>query len=328
MNWFTLALIAMVCWSGSDFFSKLGSKPGDKYSHWKMVIAVGLIMGLHAGYEIFFNNVYISLDVILTYLPASALYILSMVFGYVSLRYIELSVSSPICNSSGALAAILCVLFLPGEISKEMLGAIILIGVSIVGLGFAEMYEDDNSRAIRQQKSVVKYRKSVLALLLPVLYCLIDAAGTFVDTLILREEPTGTFFDKVFPTVLPENSANVAYELTFLFMGVIAAIYVFVIRREKVQIISRSNEEFDGIVIKRDGMKLLGGICETAGQLAYVFALGNTAHAAPAAAIISAYCALSSVWSTIFLRERLSWKHYVAICGAIVGIVALGFLDP
>lgn len=314
MTWFILSILAMVCWSGSDFFSKIGSRPDDKYSHWKMVMAVGLVMGLHAAYEIFVGGVEISWQIILAYLPASALYILSMVFGYVSLRYIELSISSPICNTSGALAALLCVFFLGQEISGVVIGAIILIGISIVGLGIVEMKEDEKSRILRQSNAVVKYSKSFLALLLPILYCLIDAAGTFVDTLILREEPTGTFFDKVFVNTLPEDSANVAYELTFLFMGIVAAIYVLGIRREK-------------LFVKRDGSKLLGGVCETAGQFAYIFALGDTDHAAPAAAIISAYCVLSSVWSTIFLKERLSWKHYLTIGGAICGIVILGFFD-
>ena len=54
--WFILALIALLCWSGSDLFSKIGSKPDDKYSQWKMVVAVGLVMGLHAMFEIFVNK--------------------------------------------------------------------------------------------------------------------------------------------------------------------------------------------------------------------------------------------------------------------------------
>ena len=102
--WFVLSLIALLCWSGSDMFSKIGSKPSDKLSHWKMVMAVGLVMGLHAAYEIFIGGVKISWDVIVAYLPASFMYILSMTLGYVGLRYIELSVSSPICNSSGGIA--------------------------------------------------------------------------------------------------------------------------------------------------------------------------------------------------------------------------------
>ena len=100
--WFVLALIALLCWSGSDLFSKIGCRePDDKLAHLKMVMAVGLVMGLHAAYEIFIGGTEISWHVIWTYLPVSLLYIGSMTLGYVGLRYIELSISSPICNSSG-----------------------------------------------------------------------------------------------------------------------------------------------------------------------------------------------------------------------------------
>ena len=50
--WFWLALITLLCWSGSDLFSKIGCRdPKDTYSHLKMVMAVGVVMGLHAAYE-------------------------------------------------------------------------------------------------------------------------------------------------------------------------------------------------------------------------------------------------------------------------------------
>ena len=109
MNWFWFALIALICWSGSDLFSKIGCcGEKDKTAHLKMVVAVGLVMGLHAAYMIVFHHVSVTWDVVWTYLPVSLLYILSMTLGYVGLRYIELSISSPICNSSGALVAVLC----------------------------------------------------------------------------------------------------------------------------------------------------------------------------------------------------------------------------
>ena len=57
--------------------------------------------------EIFVNGVVINFQIILTYLPVSLLYIVSMALGYLGLRYIELSISSPICNSSGAIVAVL-----------------------------------------------------------------------------------------------------------------------------------------------------------------------------------------------------------------------------
>ena len=105
--WFWLSIIALLFWSGSDLFSKIGCRDGsDKRSHLKMVIAVGVVMGLHACWEIFVGGVEISWQIIWTYLPVSLLYILSMALGYLGLRYIELSISSPICNASGALVAV------------------------------------------------------------------------------------------------------------------------------------------------------------------------------------------------------------------------------
>lgn len=300
--WFVLSLVALLCWSGSDLFSKIGSKPDDKYSQWKMVVAVGLVMGIHAAFEIFVNGVQINWAAILTYLPASALYISSMILGYIALRYIELSVSSPVCNSSGAIASLFMIIFffkMSGiETQGQLVGTIfgiIACGIGVVGLGFAEMGEDEEVKLKRQEKANVKYSKSWIAIVLPVLYCFIDAAGTVADTFILE--------------TLDENVANVAYELTFLACGGIAAIYVFAIKRDKP-------------TVKREVPKVVGAVCETAGQFAYIMALSkNSVAAAP---IICCYCALSVVWGAIFLKERLSWKHYLAIAITIAGIVLLG----
>ena len=44
--WFWLSLIAPLCWSGSDLFSKIGCQGEDDHlAHLKMVIAVGTVMG-------------------------------------------------------------------------------------------------------------------------------------------------------------------------------------------------------------------------------------------------------------------------------------------
>ena len=300
--WFLLALIALVCWSGSDLFSKIGSKPDDKFSQWKMVVAVGLVMGIHAGIEIVFFKVPFSLEAMWTYLPASLCYISSMFIGYIGLRYIELSISSPICNTSGAFASLFLIIFFADRAGIESqtqlvmtIVGIIVCALGVTGLGFAEMSEDDEIRARRQETANVKYSKSWLALAIPVIYCFIDAAGTVADSFILD--------------VLDEDVANVAYELTFLLCGIVAAIYAFAIKKDKP-------------TIKRETPKLIGAISETAGQFAYISAIAaNTVAAAP---IISCYCVLSVVWSAIILKERLSWKHYAAIAITVVGIAVLG----
>ena len=50
--WFILALVAIFFWSGSDLFTKMGSDKNEKYTQWKIVVAVGLVMGIHAGVEL------------------------------------------------------------------------------------------------------------------------------------------------------------------------------------------------------------------------------------------------------------------------------------
>lgn len=301
MSWFWLSIIALLCWSGSDFFSKIGCRDAsDKYSQYKMVTAVGVIMGIHAAFEIFVGGVEISWQVIWTYLPVSLLYIGSMTLGYVGLRYIELSISSPICNASGALVAIIAIVSGTAEkMAAAQYIAIFLACAGVIGLGFVEANEDDELRAARQEASNYKYAKSWLALALPIAYCILDAAGTFADDLVLE--------------TLNEDSANVAYELTFLAAGIVSFIYTVIIKKQK-------------LLPKAEGPKYVGAAFETAGQLAYIYALasGESALAAP---IIASYCMVSVLWSRLFLKEKLSWKHYTCILVTFAGILIMGIYD-
>ena len=305
--WFWLSLVALLCWSGSDLFSKIGCRDADDHlAHLKMVIAVGVVMGLHAAYEIFIGGVSVTWHVIWTYLPVSLLYIVSMALGYVGLRYIELSISSPICNASGAVVAVLYLCFggldedLSGGMRVMVLLAIALVCVGVIGLGVVESREDDELRRARQAASNYRYAKSWLALALPVAYCLLDAAGTFADNRVLE--------------TLDEGSANCAYELTFLFAAVLCFIYVVFIKKDR-------------LLPKREAPKYIGAICETAGQFAYIYAIADTSHLAMSAPIISSYCAASVLWSRLFLKEKLSWKHYAMILLVVIGIAIMGVFD-
>ncbi len=308
MMWFWLSLITLLCWSGSDLFSKIGCRdPRDKYGHLKMVMAVGVVMGLHAAYEIFVTGVEINFQVILTYLPVSLLYILSMALGYVGLRYIELSISSPICNASGALVAVLSLISGGlGAVNGWQLAAVALVCVGVIGLGVVESREDEGLRRARQEASNYVYAKSWLALALPVAYCLLDAAGTFADNLVIARIDT--------MVASGEASANVAYELTFLAAGVVSFLYVVLIRRDR-------------LVARQELPKYVGALFETAGQFSYIYAIADPEHLMLSAPIISSYCAASVVWGRIFLKEKLSWKHYAMIVLVVAGIAILGLFD-
>lgn len=301
--WFWFALIALLCWSGSDLFSKIGCQDSsDKYSHLKMVMAVGIVMGLHAAYEIFIGKVGITWEIILMYLPVSMLYILSMAIGYLGLRYIELSISSPICNSSGAIVAVLTLITvgIGDDLPPLALVAVALVCIGVIALGITESNEDEELRRARQDESNRHYAKSWLAIALPVIYCLLDALGTFADSRVLE--------------VLDEDSANVAYELTFLAAGIASAVYTLGIKKQK-------------LIFRQEAPKYTGAIFETIGQFFYIYALADTQHVAFAAPIISSYCVASVIWSRIFLKEKLSLKHYLSIALVVAGIVILGILD-
>ncbi|MBQ9965630.1 MAG: EamA family transporter [Clostridia bacterium] len=319
MLFYFLSILALLCWSGSDLFSKMGTREQDKNSHWKVVFFVGLVMGIHffitlIGGAIIDNTVGVDsvnkvvasllytdfkLMDFVSYFPVAALYILAMVLGYIGLRYIELSISSPICNSSGALAFLLCVIFgifSVEDITLTTIIGIVMITVGIVALGFVEQHEDEQVRQARQERANRKYTKSILAFLLPISYLIIDALGTVGDELIFAK------------TDITDYAANSAFELTFFILAVFAFVWLKAVKKDKV---FRGNKHL-----------LFGGICETVGQIFYMAVMFSDFSAGMV--IISAYCAISVLWSRIFLKEKMSWKHYADIALVIAGIVILG----
>ena len=294
--WFILSLVAVFFWSGSDFFSKLGSPQKDTNSHLKMIVAVGLVMGSHATYQVIVNGVTFNLQTVLVYLPVSFLYISSMLLGYIGLRYIELSITSPICNTSGAVAAFLSFLFLKQTLSFPQLIATVLVIVAIVLLSYFQKKKEEKELKESGAEPGMKHMYSFLAIFFSIAYCIIDGLGTFMDAVVLEN--------------LAEDSANVAYEYTFLVVGIITLIYLIFVKKTK-------------FFPSYDGAKLLGAMSETAGQAAYIVALA--ANAVASAPLISSYCIFSALWAHIFLKERLSKQQYFAVALAVIGIVIMGF---
>lgn len=317
--YYIFSILALLCWSGSDLFSKMGTKERDKNSHWKVVFAVGLIMGIHffitlIGGAIIDSTVGVDgvhkivaslfytdfkLFDFVRYLPVATLYILAMVMGYIGLRYIELSISSPICNSSGAMAFLLCLIFgifSTEDITTTTVIGIVMITVGIVALGFVEQREDEEVRKARQERANRKYTKSILAFLLPISYLIIDAVGTAGDELIFAK------------TDITDYAANSAFELTFFVLAVFAFIWLKFVKKDTV--------------FKGNKNLFWGGLCETIGQVFYMAVMFSDFSAGMV--IISAYCAISVLWSRIFLKEKMSWKHYAVIALVIAGIVILG----
>jgi drug/metabolite transporter (DMT)-like permease len=300
--WFIPALIAVFAWGTADLFYKIGNNEKDPNSAIKTTIMVGLVMGIHAiFYYGFYEEITFHPAYLITYLPVSSMYILSMAIGYVGLRYIELSISSPISNSSGAVSAMLTFLILGTKMVWIQFVAVAVISVAIFMLSYFEKQEVD--KEIEKSGEVVekKYRISAVAIIFPILYCVIDGLGTFLD---------GYYLD--YAKILPESEANMTYEITFLMVALILLVYLRVVKKEKMSLF---NEKAKG----------LAAIFETAGQFFYVGAIAS--NAIVVAPMIASYSIVSVIWSRIFLKVKMSNKQYIMILAIIISIAVLGFYD-
>ena len=228
--WFLFAILTTLSWGAADLFYKKGSNAKDKYSHLKVSIMVGLVMGIHALCYMFVKGIHFDPFDMVKYLPVSILYILSMIIGYFGLRYLELSISSPVQNSSGAITAILLLIFFPQPIGLINVIGIVLITGGVIGLGVLE--KRAQTQALQSDKVNIdpKYQLSILAITFPILYAIIDALGTFAD---------GIYLDEL--ALISEDAALLAYEFTWFIVAIICYIYIRIIKKENFHIFKRTS---------------------------------------------------------------------------------------
>ncbi len=299
--WFIFALLTALAWGGADLFYKKGTDPKDKFSHLKIVVMVGLVMGIHGTLYMFLKGIQFDpMDMVL-YLPVSALYILSMAIGYIGLRYLELSIASPVQNSSGAITTILLFIFFTHSLSALEIISIIIITLGVIGLAVFEKQLEKQVLQAKPKTIDTKYTIGFMAIIFPILYALIDGLGTFADAVYLDEL-----------SLIGEDAALLAYEFTFFICAVVAFVYLKAIKKVKFNIFK-----------ERD--KTSAAILETIGQFFYVFAMSS--NAIIAAPIIASYSIFSVLLSRVFLKEKLTKKQYGVIILVIVGIALLGIAD-
>ena len=283
--------LTFLFWGIADLFYKIGNREDKKYNEIITGIIVGIVMGIHATIYLIINHLSVNVIEMIKYLPVSLCYIASMVIGYRGLRHMELSLVSPIENTSGAITSIFLIIFFKDKLPPLAYLAILLVFIGIIILSVIE----------KKEGRVVKLKRiNFLIILFPIIYCLLDGMGTFLDAVYL---------DKL--SLISEDSALLCYEYTFLIYAVIAFIYLK-IKKQRVNLFK-----------ERD--KMIAAILETAGQFFYVFAISH--NSTIGATIVGSYCLLSMILSHIFLKEKLSEQKYIGLIIAISGLVLLAVLD-
>ena len=300
--WLLFAILTTVIWGLAELFYKKGARPDEKYSHLKITVTVGFVMGIHAIIMLLTQDMGYRPYHLVQYLPVSLCYILSMAFSFFGMRFIEESISDPIENTSGAICALMAVVLLGETIAPPVVVGIVIIVIGILGVGFLE-----NTGSTDRKKKIGK-KMAVIAFAMPFCYAIIDALGSFLDIIYLEMETTP--LTEISEETI-ENVANTSYELTFFFVAVILLIFM------KIKGVHYE--------LPRQRDKILAALCETAGQFTYVFAMsGNGAIAAP---IISSVCVVSMLLSRIFLKEKLTFRQYFFLFLVIAGILLIAIIE-
>ena len=306
MSWLFFSIATALLWGTAELFYKKGARPDEKYSHLKICVWVGIVMGAHAIFTLLTQDINYNPINLLVYLPVSLFYIISMAFSYFGMRFLEESISDPIENTAGVICVLLFAIFMGDEFSALTWIAVAIIAVGVVGVGYMENHGETPRKK--------KYGKTlaVIAFCMPFVYALLDAFGTFLDdAFFLVEDIASTPLVDVTEETI-EAVANTSYELTFAAFALILFIFM------KVKKVG-----FGPVPQHKD--KILAAVFETAGQFTYVYALGGVD--AVAAPILSSVCVVSLVLSRIFLKEKLSWKTYAFIAVVIVGILLLAVAE-
>ncbi len=304
--WFIFALATFFAWGTADLFYKKGAVENERYSHLKTTIMVGAVMGIVAFATIVIKDIDYDPINLFIYLPVSLMYILSMTLGYFGLRYLELSVSSPIQNASGAVSCLIMMLVLRQLPTPLEGAAIVLITLGVVMLGVLEKKKEN----VFIEENNKKYKIGFVAFMMPIFYCIIDSLGTALDGIYLDD-----FSSTPLRNVTADNFedvANISYMLTFFIVAVLLAIFVYFVKKEPLN-------------IKAQGPRTAAAACEAAGQITYVYAIsGNGMVAAP---MIASYCVASVVLARVFLKEKLSLLQYLMTGLVFAGILILGISE-
>ena len=302
MSWLFFSIATAVLWGAAELFYKKGARPDEKYSHLKICVWVGIVMGAHAIFTLLTQDINYNPINIIRYLPVSLFYIISMAFSYFGMRFLEESISDPIENTAGVICTLLFVIFLQEEISWLTWVAIGVITVGVLGVSFLENH-GETTRKKKLGKTL-----AIVAFCMPFVYALLDAFGTFLDDafFLIEDVANSPLIDVTEDTI--EAVANTSYELTFALF----ALGIFIFLKAKKVRFGSADQHKD---------KILAAVFETAGQFTYVYALGGVD--AVAAPILSSVCIVSLLLSRIFLKEKLSWKTYAFIAVVIIGILLL-----
>ena len=307
MMWFILTIAAMFLWGCADVFYKLSMDNDNPDSYLEVAVTLGLIMGLLVPILTPFSESGLPLMQVmrenLLFMLVPIGYGVSMLYSNIGLKYLEVSIFSPLQNASGAFPVIILTIYylvmgrsqsLWQEVSSLDMAGTVLIICGIIALS----YEEQRLAGIKIDRKHI----GASALLFPLIFCIFDTLETVICAIILEGD------------AVDEADLSRLYGAVFFVIGLICWLYIWHKRGRIFNPFTRSNAP-----------RIFAAVCEGLAYICYVYAIGqNPLFVAP---IIASFCVVSVILSRIFLHEKLESIRFVCVAVIISGIVMLGISE-
>ena len=297
--WVLFSVITVLLWGTSETIFKSVSN-NEKNTVLKLIACNGIMMGIIAVIFMLVTRTKFDFSMILTYLPIAVMYIASMFCTYKAMRYVKISILSPVQNSSCAIVTLLCVIVLKQVLTWYQIIAILLIltGLILLSINKDETKLLDLPEGEEKISKAAAYKLYLTGFMFAFGYLILDGIAGFMDDYTLESN-------------LSAEQLNIAYSFIYFVVGIIAYIYL--------KATKKIDKLFD---FKNDKKKLIGTLIETAGQYTYIyaFAFGDAALASP---FIAAYSIVTVILSRIFLKEKLHIRQYAMIIMVMIGMIVL-----
>ena len=309
--WLILAIVATLAWGWEEIFLKAGTDASPKYAPLRIGVCLGIGAAILCAACLPFSESGLPLPELIRqntlFFCVPLVYGLALLIGNIGYRYLDASVYAPLENAAGAFPPLIFIVWfacagklgaLWEEISPLDAAAAAAVVVGIIWLAFLQhRHAQTVSSSIR--------RGGALALLFPLVFCLVDAFDTFLCGAILGGE-IGEGMGRVDFLAL--------YSLTFVGIGLVCWCILYWKTGHPYNPLRRQSANF---------RKAAALAC--CAQVSYVFAMAeNPLYTAP---IVAGFGIVTVVISPRCLGERLSPAQYVAVALVLAGVLALGISE-
>ncbi|MCQ2380258.1 MAG: EamA family transporter [Victivallaceae bacterium] len=311
MNWLVLALLAWLLWGICDIVLKLCSAKDSARRACQISIQLGICGFILAVVATSIAGGVCSLPGLLARHWGYALVALittgCMFVSNIGIRYLDMSIMSPIENASGFLPPIVlaCIYCISGRLDLLLdtpavkYGGAFLVIVGAVMLGI----EERRLPGTKPQRERRTMHIGPVALLFPLAFCIADAADTIVSSLAM-------------------DGADGADPLEIMAVyGMVLAVFGLACSIAHVAIWKKLYNP----VARGESCAAISGVLECTAYATFLLALNDNPIFAPV--VVGSYCMLTVLLSNLILGEKLKRLQYLAVALVISGIVMMEIAD-